>query len=78
MSERTSRNETHGCIVCGKLHQLLVVYETDGSLYDLKVMSADGVKVKHPKRPLAACEKHTSEEVEAAVRRVYGKQDEDD
>lgn len=78
MSEKQSRTETHGCIVCGKLHQLLVVYEADGTLFDLKVMSADGKKVKHPTRPLAACEKHTKEEIEAAVARVYGSQEEED
>lgn len=72
MSERISRTETHGCIVCGKLHQLLVVYEPNGRLFDLKVMSADGRKVAHPIRPLAACEKHTEAEVERAVQRVYG------
>jgi hypothetical protein len=78
MSERQSRNEMHGCIVCGKLHQMFVMYEADGSLFDFKVMSADGKKVIHPQRPLAACEKHTTEEIEAAVKRVYGRQDEED
>lgn len=78
MPERTSRNETHGCIVCGKLHQLLVVYEPDGRLFDFKVMSMDGKKAAHPTRPLVACEKHTAAEVEAAVKRVYGEREEDD
>ena len=73
MTEKQSRNETHGCIVCGKLHQLLVVYEADGRLFDLKVMSGDGKKVAHPQRPLVACGKHSKEEIENAVRRVYGK-----
>ena len=77
MTEKQSRNETHGCIVCGKLHQLFVLYEADGKLFDFKVMSADGRKVIH-ERPLVACEKHTKDEVEAAVKRVYGVQDEDD
>lgn len=78
MSEKQTRSEMHGCIVCGKLHQLLVVYESDGALFDFKVMSADGKKVAHPQRPLVACEKHTEEQIEAAVARVYGlSQDED-
>ncbi len=72
MSEKQTRSETHGCIVCGKLHQLLVVYEADGRLFDFKVMSMDGRKVEHPSRPLVACEKHTKEQVDAAVARVYG------
>ena len=75
MTERTSRAETHGCIVCGKLHQMIVVYEADGRLFDLKIMSADGKKAAHPTRPLVACEKHKDAEVEAAVRRVYGDTD---
>lgn len=79
MTEKQSRNEMHGCIVCGKLHQMLVVYNEDGTLFDLKVMSDDGKKVSHPTRPLVACEKHTKEEIEAAIARVYGsKQEEDD
>ena len=78
MTEKKSPNETHGCIVCGKLHQLLVVYEADGRLFDLKVMSADGKKVSHPQRPLVACEKHSVKEIESAVARVYGQQEEDD
>lgn len=79
MTEKQSRNETHGCIVCGKLHQLFVLYEADGKLFDFKVMSAEGKKVAHPQRPLVACEKHSKDEVEAAVARAYGQQkDEDD
>ena len=78
MTEKQSRNEPHGCIVCGKLHQLFVLYEADGKLFDFKVMSAEGKKVAHPRRPLVACEKHTKDEVEAAVARAYGQQKEDD
>lgn len=78
MTDKQSRNETHGCIVCGKLHQMLVVYNADGTFFDLKVMSMDGQKVNYAKRPLVACEKHTKEEVETAVARVYGTKQEDD
>lgn len=75
MPDRISRVETHGCIVCGKLHQLLAVYEPDGRLFDFKIMSADGKKAAHPTRPLAACEKHSEEEIARAVERIYGKED---
>ena len=78
MTEKQSRNETHGCIVCGKLHQLFVLYEADGKLFDFKVMSADGKKVSHLQRALVACAKHNKDEVEAAVARVYGQQKDDD
>jgi hypothetical protein len=74
-----AKGETHGCIVCGKLYQLYVAYGTDGTYIDSKVMSAGGKKVTGVNRPLVACEKHTDEEVERAVNRVYGAgQEEDD
>jgi len=78
MSEKQTRGETHGCIVCGKLHQLLVVYEADGRLFDFKVMSMGGKKVVHPSRPLVACENHSEEQIEEAVKRVYGSPEEED
>ncbi len=79
MSEKHTRGEMHGCIVCGKLYELYVVYDANGKFLDCKVMSAGGRRVPDDRRPLVACEKHGSKEVEAAVVRVYGKQkDEDD
>lgn len=78
MTDKTSRTEAHGCIVCGKLHTLFVVYEADGKLFDFKVMSADGKKAAHKTRPLVACERHTTEEVESAVKRVYGELEDDE
>lgn len=80
MSETKAKGEMHGCIVCGKLYQLLVVYDADGKYIGSKVMSAGGKEVKDADRPLAACEGHTDKEIERAVERVYGGQwnDEDD
>lgn len=80
MSETKAKGEMHGCIVCGKLYQLLVVYDADGKFIGSRVMSAGGKEVKNADRPLAACERHTDEEIEKAVERVYGGQwdDEDD
>ncbi|MBK9781584.1 MAG: hypothetical protein IPP55_16280 [Anaerolineales bacterium] len=78
MSEKTTRTEMHGCIVCGKLHQLLVVYDANGKLFDLKVMSADGKRVVHESRPLVACEHHNDEQVKTAVERVYGTEPEEE
>lgn len=70
----------HGCIVCGKLYQLLVIYDADGKYIGSKMMSAGGKEVKDADRPLVACERHTDKEIERAVERVYGAQwdDEDD
>ena len=79
MSETKGKVEMHGCIVCGKLYQLVVAYDANGGYIGSKVMSAGGREVKDANRPLVACEKHTDEEVERAVNRVYGpdKEEED-
>jgi hypothetical protein len=73
-----AKGELHGCIVCGKLYQLLVAYDTGGKFIGSKVMSAGGKPVKDANRPLVACEKHTDEEIERAVDRVYGGGSEDE
>ena len=72
MNENQTRGESHGCVVCGKLHQLYVVYDANDKFIDFKVMSSDGIRVAHPDRPLVACEKHSDEQVKAAVQRAYG------
>jgi len=79
MSETKGKFVMHGCIVCGKLYQLVVAYDANGGYIRSKVMSAGGREVKDANRPLVACEKHTDEEVGRAVNRVYGpdKEEED-
>lgn len=78
MEDNQTRGETHGCIVCGKLHQLYVVYDAQGKFIDLKVMSGDGKRVASPSRALVACEKHSQEEIKTALQRVFGPQPEDE
>ena len=78
MSETRVKGEMHGCIVCGKLYELYVIYDENGKFTDSKVMSEGGRKVEHPLRPLVACESHSEAEVEAAVVRVYEEQEEED
>jgi hypothetical protein len=78
MSERTVKGEMHGCVVCGRLHELYVVYDGDGKFVDLKVMSADGEKVADPRRPLVACQRHSQGEIEAALARSGRSRQEDD
>jgi len=72
MPETKANGEMHGCIVCGKLYQLYVVHNENGQFIGSKVMSAGGKEVKNENRPLVACEKHSDEEIERAVKRVYG------
>jgi hypothetical protein len=78
MTENHTRGETHGCIVCGKLYELYVVYGSDGSFVDCKVMSAGGRCVPNAQRPLVACDSHADSEVAAAVKRIYGTPPEED
>jgi hypothetical protein len=68
----------HGCIVCGKLYQLYVVYDSAGKFIDFKVMDAGAKRVPNARRPLVACERHTEADIESAVKRVYGKQVDED
>ncbi len=79
MSEKHTKGEMHGCIVCGKIYELYVVYDASGKYIDARVMSAGGKHVAYPTRPLVACEKHSDAEIEAAIARTYGlpKEDED-
>ncbi len=63
--------EQHGCIVCGKIHQLLVEYAPDGRLVDCTVTSPGGRRVLDMHWPLVACEKHRQSEIDAALARHY-------
>ena len=78
MPENKAKGEMHGCIVCGRLYQMYVVYDSAGKHIGSKIMSAGGVEVKNAGRPLVACESHTNEQIERAVSRVYGKPKEED
>jgi len=79
MTEKYTKGEMHGCVVCGKLYQLYVVTDASGKYMDAKVMSAGGKLVPHAQRPLVSCEAHTQEQVDLAVQRAYGlRKDEDE
>lgn len=79
MSDVKAKGEAHGCIVCGKLYQLYVVHDAQGSYIGSKVMTPGGKEVKGYGRPLVACERHSNEEIKRAADRVYGRpMDEED
>jgi len=78
MSENKVKGEIHGCIVCGRLYQLYVVYNASGRFLDLKVMSPDGMEVPDSRRPLVACRRHSQAEVDAALARAGSSREEDD
>lgn len=71
MDDNTNRVEPHGCIVCGKIHTLLVVYSPTGRLVDCTVTSPGGQIVPDALRPLAACSTHSGEQIETALLRHY-------
>lgn len=72
MPENHTKGEIHGCIVCGKPYNLYVAYDAQGRFIGSKVMSAGGKPVAHAERALVACDRHTEDEIERAVARVYG------
>jgi hypothetical protein len=71
MSENTNRVEQHGCIVCGKLHTLLVVYSPSGTVVGCTVTSPGGRVVPDKTKPLASCDTHSEAEVDYALTRHY-------
>jgi hypothetical protein len=78
MTESFTKGELHGCIVCGKLYNLYVVYDATGNYVGSKVMSAGGHEVKGAGRPLVACDTHSDADVARAVEMVYGQQSKED
>jgi hypothetical protein len=68
MSKNKTMVEIHGCIVCAKLFNLLVVYTPEGKLVDCTVTSPGGHIVSDERRPLVACDTHTVEEIAAYKR----------
>jgi hypothetical protein len=69
-----AKGEVHGCIVCGKLYQLYAVHDSEGNYIGSRVMTPGGKEVKGYGRPLVACDKHSAQEINRAVERVYGPQ----
>jgi hypothetical protein len=71
MSNNANAVEQHGCIVCGKVYNLLVEYTPTGELVDCTVTSPGGRRVPDAHWPLVACDKHPQAEIEAALARHY-------
>ena len=69
MSENKNIVESHGCVVCAKIFNLLAVYTPDGKLVDCTVTSPGGHCVPNEGQPLIACDTHTAEDIEAAYKR---------
>jgi hypothetical protein len=69
--ENTDAVEGHGCIVCGKVYNMLVIYDPDGKLVACTVTSPGGRVVRDIDRPLVACKKHSETVIETALTKHY-------
>ena len=69
MTEKRKEVEMHGCIVCGKVYNVLAVYSDYGSLVDWAVSNPDAHILKEKDHILVACNAHSFESQEAAVKR---------
>ena len=69
MPENKTVVETHGCIVCGRIYNVLAIYTPNGRLVDCTVTSPGGHCLPDERQSLAACNTHTQGEIEAAYKR---------
>ena len=66
MSEKRNTVEIHGCIVCGRVFDVLVVYDPEDRMVDCKVISPGGHRLLEEERPFVACDIHTDEDIAKA------------
>ncbi len=71
MAENYNLVEQHGCIVCGKIHSMLVVYSASDKMIDCTVTSPGGRVVPDKLRPLVSCNIHSKAEVDNALASHY-------
>jgi hypothetical protein len=69
MTDNRDVTEQHGCLVCGRSYNLLVVYGPDGRYIDAAVTSPGGRRVPDPEWLLVACDRHSPAEIDAALAR---------
>jgi hypothetical protein len=69
MEENSNRAETHGCIVCARIYNILAVYSPDNQLIDCIVTSPGGHCIHNDSHPLVVCDKHTSDQIGKALKR---------
>ena len=76
-SEDRNAVELRGCIVCAKIHHMLVVYASDGRQKYWTVTSPGGHVVPDDERPLVACDSHSAAQIDAAYKRWQALQEQD-
>ena len=71
MPENFSRVELHGCIVCGRLHNLLIVTSPDGKPVVYTATGSDCHTLPGGDHPLVVCNIHSDSDIEAALARHH-------
>jgi hypothetical protein len=77
MSENTNIVEMHGCIVCGKVFNILAVYSPEGRFLIDSVTRVGGHCIAGEKQPLVACDTHTADQIDVALKRWQARKTED-
>jgi hypothetical protein len=75
MPENKNVVELHGCIVCARLFNVLVVYAPNGGMLDCSVTSPDGHRVADERHALVACDTHSADVIERSFERWHSKND---
>lgn len=70
MTENKKIAELHGCIICGRLFELIAEYTPDNHLISFYITSSlEGHTIAYKQRPLVACNKHTKDEIDVRYQR---------
>jgi len=77
MADNRNVTEPHGCVVCGRTYNMLVVYSPSGQMIDCTVTTSGGHRLPDPHKPMVACDRHTEAEVQAAFGRKAARDAED-
>lgn len=77
-TENRNVTEPHGCVVCGRVHNMLVVYSPSEQLVDCTVTSGLGRRVYDARKPMVVCSRHSESEVQAALARKAARDAEDE
>jgi hypothetical protein len=69
MSENTNIVEMHGCLICGRVFNVLAVYSLQGRLLDCSVTGPGGHCLPEEKQPLVVCDTHTTDQIDISYKR---------
>lgn len=76
MSENINKVELHGCVVCGKVFNVLAVYSPEGRFLICSVTKPGAHSLPEEKQALIACDTHTTDQIDAAYKRWQARKSE--